>query len=820
MKRLVLLLLMSTPCLGFTTISEAERYAAEVPEYPESATEDLEQADYSQVYNDLQPSWWERILQTVYLQSKPAWQPKNIIPLLEKLKEYSSPEEIHLTLPPETEIITFGSLYGAFHSLTRGLTDLRNRGKISNEFMLSDKVYLVFLGNAVDFSPYSLETLTLILTLIQKNKDKVIYLAGPHELKKTWHKYGLKKELDQRLPRQAAKLSRKLDKLFARLPKRLWVNKQLLFSTEELESPEEGKEHPYRVMITGDTTLTSYGGSEGLYKEVESATKTIWHVVSSPVMLYRMKHRFFYDAYAHIRLGKQLEQGTISLLYSTGTVPFAEGSLFNLAKGSLLKRGVLKPAITTAEPMPLSLDKLDGAIHTIHELVTSREKQIEVIKQQLPGVVFTDVPTAHTELLEKLKAGSPLTQQQVQQAAFEVEQLYNELAEHVEVLVAKANQKGLKTEVPKKEEVDESTIVMGSSMDVSKSVKGLGIPFRSGIALKVNKKNREGGIEGKRVQIIFLDDGYIPAVARQNIETILKVYKSPYILAPVGSPTLLAYLDLIKDKKILVLFPQSGSPTFRDKELRNIVHLRASFNDEGKLLTNYVLKNYLPKNFVFFYQNDEFGVSILNGAKQALEKAGVPPATEVSYQANTTYFKGAAAKLRQANPDAIGFFATGPATLQLIRDIGVEFLANKVLYAVSSVGDAATVKILKDRGLKVIIGQVVPDPTTSMLPIVKEYREEIKRQGLKPNVFALESYITSSIAFRAIKRVDGPLTMEKLIEQFEKMKNFDYKGIILNFNPKTRALTSQYWINTGEGPWLEQIVQEQTVQEQLVSEGA
>ncbi len=106
------------------------------------------------------------------------------------------------------------------------------------------------------------------------------------------------------------------------------------------------------------------------------------------------------------------------------------------------------------------------------------------------------------------------------------------------------------------------------------------------------------------------------------------------------------------------------------------------------------------------------------------------------------------------------------------------------------------------------IGQVVPDPKTSMLPIVKEYREEIKKQGLKPNVFALESYITSSITFRAIKRVEGPLTMDKLIEQFEKMHNFDYKGIILNFNPKTRSLAHQYWINTGEGPWVEQLVKE------------
>ena len=114
------------------------------------------------------------------------------------------------------------------------------------------------------------------------------------------------------------------------------------------------------------------------------------------------------------------------------------------------------------------------------------------------------------------------------------------------------------------------------------------------------------------------------------------------------------------------------------------------------------LKTYLPKNFVFFYQDDTFGISILKGAQEALKQAKMPPGLEVSYLANTTFFKDAAQKIRSANPDADRVLRDGPATIQLIRDIGVEFLANKNLYAVSSVGDEATVRVLKDKGLNVI----------------------------------------------------------------------------------------------------------------------
>lgn len=211
----------------------------------------------------------------------------------------------------------------------------------------------------------------------------------------------------------------------------------------------------------------------------------------------------------------------------------------------------------------------------------------------------------------------------------------------------------------------------------------------------------------------------------------------------------------------------------------------------------------MPKNFVFFYQDDEFGISILKGAKAALKAAQVHPATKVSYLANTTYFKGAAQKIKDANPDAIGFFATGPATLQLIRDLGVEFLANKVLYAVSSVGDDTTVKVLKDKGLNIILGQLVPNPKTSQLPIMKEYREELKKQGLKKNLFSLETYITTSITFDLMSKISEPITMQKMIDQIEKTKDYAFKGLTLTFNPDTRSLANYMWINTGEGPWIE-----------------
>ncbi len=68
---------------------------------------------------------------------------------------------------------------------------------------------------------------------------------------------------------------------------------------------------------------------------------------------------------------------------------------------------------------------------------------------------------------------------------------------------------------------------------------------------------------------------------------------------------------------------------------------------------------------------------------------------------------------------------------------------------------------------------------------------------------AMREYIKTSITFDAIQNIKGPLTMQKLIDYFEQMKDYEYKGLTLNFDPEKRSLAHTLWINTGEGPWIE-----------------
>ena len=111
-------------------------------------------------------------------------------------------------------------------------------------------------------------------------------------------------------------------------------------------------------------------------------------------------------------------------------------------------------------------------------------------------------------------------------------------------------------------------------------------------------------------------------------------------------------------------------------------------------------------------------------------------------------------------------------------------------------------KFLDDRGIKYILTGVVPDPDNSELEITKEFKHEIFLKGLKISSNAFEGFIAGSLISDAISKIQLPLTGEKIIKYFENMKNHNFKGLNLTFNPETRDLSQPVLIRTLDLKWI------------------
>ena len=126
-------------------------------------------------------------------------------------------------------------------------------------------------------------------------------------------------------------------------------------------------------------------------------------------------------------------------------------------------------------------------------------------------------------------------------------------------------------------------------------------------------------------------------------------------------------MELIRQGKLFLFFPITGAPIFRQPDLPTIVHWRASYPTEARVLTQYVMNTSRVTDFAFLYQDDSYGKGALEGSRKVLKNAGITTFKEVPYERNTTNFKTQVEAIKAAMAKAIGFFSTSIVATEFIR---------------------------------------------------------------------------------------------------------------------------------------------------------
>ncbi|MDE0152124.1 MAG: ABC transporter substrate-binding protein [Bdellovibrionales bacterium] len=133
--------------------------------------------------------------------------------------------------------------------------------------------------------------------------------------------------------------------------------------------------------------------------------------------------------------------------------------------------------------------------------------------------------------------------------------------------------------------VTQNSILFGQSAILS----DIGLNMRKGILAAFNEVNQEGGIYGRQLKLISLDDSYEPEKTVENTRQLInKVFA---LIGGVGTPTSRAVLPMISETSIPYIGPFTGAEFLRDKKQKNVINIRASYmilsqNTEELLLLN------------------------------------------------------------------------------------------------------------------------------------------------------------------------------------------------------------------------------------------
>jgi branched-chain amino acid transport system substrate-binding protein len=327
-------------------------------------------------------------------------------------------------------------------------------------------------------------------------------------------------------------------------------------------------------------------------------------------------------------------------------------------------------------------------------------------------------------------------------------------------------------------------IVFGQAAVLQGPASALGLGMKAGLLAAFAEVNRKGGVHGRQLKLVSVDDGYEPSKAIAATRKLIEDDKVFALIGPVGTPTAVAAQPIAGAAKVPFIGAFTGASFLRNPKLDTVINVRASYDAETEAWVRHLTEDLKIKKIAIFYQDDAFGRAGLSGFAKAMKKRGLPIVAEGTYERNTTAIKTALLALRKAQPEAVvmvGAYRPSAEFIKLARKI--EF--DPVFVNISFVGASALAQALGKDGAGVIVSQVVPFPWDASLKVISDYQAAIKAADPKaePEFVSLEGYLVGRLAIAALERAGAEPTRAALLKAVKEGGAFDMGGLTMTFGP-------------------------------------
>ena len=325
-------------------------------------------------------------------------------------------------------------------------------------------------------------------------------------------------------------------------------------------------------------------------------------------------------------------------------------------------------------------------------------------------------------------------------------------------------------------------VVLGMSAPLSGPNGAYGVEMRDAALACLAGINADGGVNGRRIDVVALDDGYETEKTVANTKELINKRDVFALFAFYGSSPTKAAMDVFSAAQVPLVGTISGAEFLRTPVNRHMFHVRASYNDETAKIVKQLVTLGL-KNIAILYQDDGFGQAGLEGAKAALKKAGLEPSAVGTVARNSLDVAAAVAAISKVTPQAVIMVTLYKPTAAFVR--AMRKAEQYPMWAtLSPVGADLLVKELGDDALGVGITQVMPYPWNDTVPVVREYQQAIKSagNGTEPSYYGLEGCVNAKIMAEALRRAGRDLSRERLVGVLENF-SYDLGGYKVGYRP-------------------------------------
>jgi ABC-type branched-subunit amino acid transport system substrate-binding protein len=352
--------------------------------------------------------------------------------------------------------------------------------------------------------------------------------------------------------------------------------------------------------------------------------------------------------------------------------------------------------------------------------------------------------------------------------------------------------------------VTEDEVLLGMSAPFSGPSRELGRALELGINTYFRSINDQGGIAGRKLRLVALDDGYEPARALANMQELDQQRKVFAILGNVGTATAEQTLPYALERQLIFFGPFTGAKFLRKEPPdRFVFNYRASYEDETAAIVRYLMdsRKVRPEQIAVFAQQDSYGDAGFRGVVRTLRKHGRDPdqIVRVSHARNSVQVDEAVQEILKHKEIRVVVMVSTyrPAArfIQQVKDGRRDMIFTNVSFVGSNSLAEELMQFGADYAEGVIVTQVVPSPEAQASAVLR-FRELWRKYypNERPGFVALEGYLTAALLVEGIRRAGENLTTDTLIDALESIRDLDLGlGAPLGFSPSDHQASDKVW---------------------------
>jgi branched-chain amino acid transport system substrate-binding protein len=326
-------------------------------------------------------------------------------------------------------------------------------------------------------------------------------------------------------------------------------------------------------------------------------------------------------------------------------------------------------------------------------------------------------------------------------------------------------------------------ILVGQSAPLTGSNAEIGKDIRDGALAYFKRVNESGGINGRAIELVTLDDKNDRKTAGKNAEKLVNETNVVALFGFASTTLSLDAMPVVKEKHVPFFAPFTGADAIH-RQGPYVFVMRASYADEmTKILEHW--EGLGADRVTVLHYDDEIGNQNFATVERIMAKAG-KKAVSVKIERNKPVGPADVQRIVAADPQVLIVTTLYGPTAQLIKMLHHENHPYNVT-ALSFVGPSQLAKAAGEDAAGISVAGVVPPPGKTVLPVVRECGDAMKKAGVPElNYTNLESCIAAKVLVEAMRRAGREVTRETLYRSFVSMGSYDAGGYVVHFGPNER----------------------------------